>query len=202
MGMERLAARSLVLLAATAAMAIATPAVAETSRRAAMESSQYSREIAEASARHGVPARLIRAVILAESGYDHRAVSRTGARGLMQLMPETATILGVSDPFDPRQNIHAGTRHLRAMIARFRSDLPLAIAAYNSGEKAVVTYRGIPPYPETREYVARVLRYYGAPIEWDRLQGSGVHRIFEPDGTVVYTNMPARRVSAVSFLSK
>jgi hypothetical protein len=88
------------------------------------------------------------------------------------------------------------------MMARFRSDLPLAIAAYNSGEKAVAAYRGIPPYPETREYVARVLRYYGSPIEWDRFQGSGVHRIFEPDGTVVYTNMPGRRVSAVSFLQK
>ncbi len=200
--MERLSPRSLVLLAVTAAMAMATPAMAQTSRRATLESNKYSREIAEASARYAVPARLIRAVIHAESGFDPRAVSRTGAQGLMQLMPETAAILGVSDPFDPRQNIHAGTRHLRAMMARFRSDLPLAIAAYNSGEKAVATYGGIPPYPETREYVARVLRLYGAPIEWERLQGSGIHRVFEPDGTIVYTNMPVRRVSAVSFLEK
>src|SRR6058998_1044120 len=149
--MERLSPRSLVLIAVTAAMTVATPAVAETARRTVAEGHRYQREIAEASARYSVPARLIRAVIVAESGFDHRAVSRTGACGLMQLMPETAAILGVSDPFDARQNIHAGTRHLRAMMVRFRSDLPLAIAAYNAGEKAVASYGGIPPYPETRE---------------------------------------------------
>jgi soluble lytic murein transglycosylase-like protein len=196
--MERLSPRSLVLIAVTAAMTVATPAVAETARRTA-EGYRYQREIAEASARYSVPARLIRAVIVAESAFDHRAVSRTGACGLMQLMPETAALLGVSDPFDPRQNIHAGTRHLRAMMARFRSDLPLAIAAYNAGEKAVAAYGGIPPYPETREYVARVLRLYGAPIEWERFEGTGIHRVFQPDGTVVYTNIPIRRVSASSL---
>jgi len=197
--MERLSPRSLVLIAVTAAMTVATPAVAETARRTVAEGHRYQREIAEASARYSVPARLIRAVIVAESGFDHRAVSRTGACGLMQLMPETAALLGVSDPFDPRQNIHAGTRHLRAMMARFRSDLPLAIAAYNAGEKAVAVYGGIPPYPETREYVARVLRLYGAPIEWERFEGTGIHRVFQPDGTVVYTNVPIRRVSATSL---
>src|SRR5207253_9358613 len=126
----------------------------------------YSREIAEASARYGVPERLIWAVIRAESGFDHRAVSPKGARGLMQLMPETAAILGVRDSFNPRENIDAGVRHLRGLIERFRNNLHFAIAAYNAGEGAVAALGGVPPYPETREYVARVLRFYGMPIEW------------------------------------
>ena len=120
----------------------------------------YSRMIAEAAAQHAVPERLIWAVIRVESGFDHRAVSPRGARGLMQLMPETAAILGVRDAFDPRENIHAGTRHLRAMMERFPRDVRLAVAAYNAGEKAVAAFRGIPPFPETRDYVTRVMRYY------------------------------------------
>src|SRR5213594_874182 len=159
------------------------------------DSEAFSRVVADASARHGVPERLIWAVIRVESGFDHRAVSRRGARGLMQLMPETAAILGVRDSFDPRENIHAGARHLRGLMERFRYDLPLAIAAYNAGEKPVVAFRGIPPYPETREYVTRVLRFYGAPIAWE-LQGSGIQQIVERDGTVVYTNVAPRRFSA------
>jgi soluble lytic murein transglycosylase-like protein len=75
----------------------------------------------------------------------------------MQLMPATAATLGVRDPFDPRENIEGGVRHLRAMMARFRQNLPLALAAYNAGERAVIQYRGIPPYGETREYVERIL---------------------------------------------
>jgi soluble lytic murein transglycosylase len=132
-------------------------------------------------------------VIRVESGFDPRAVSRKGALGLMQLMPETAATLGVRNPFDPRQNIHGGTRHLRAMMDRFGHDLPLAVAAYNAGERPVVLYGGIPPYPETRDYVAQVLRLYGAPFE-HRLVGStgrinGYRRIVQPDGAVLYTNI-------------
>jgi len=143
-----------------------------------------------------VPERLIWAVIRVESGFDHRAVSRKGARGLMQLMPETAAILGVRDSFNPRENIHAGARHLRGLMERFRYDLPLALAAYNAGERPVTSYRGIPPYPETREYVARVLRYYGAPPTWE-LQGSGIQQLVQRDGTVVYTNVAPSRFSTV-----
>jgi hypothetical protein len=126
------------------------------------EREAYSRMIAEASAQHAVPERLIWAVIRVESGFDHRALSPKGARGLMQLMPETAAILGVRDAFDPRENIQAGTRHLRAMMERFPRDVRLAVAAYNAGEKAVVAFRGIPPFPETRDYVTRVMRFYRA----------------------------------------
>jgi soluble lytic murein transglycosylase-like protein len=173
-----------------------TPAPARASQRpASADQGVYSQEIAEAATRYAVPERLIWAVIRVESGFDHRAVSRRGARGLMQLMPETAAILGVRDSFDPRENIHAGARHLRGLMERFRYDLPLAIAAYNAGEKPVVAFRGIPPYPETREYVTRVLRLYGTPIAWE-LQGSGIQQIIERDGTVVYTNVAPRRLSA------
>jgi soluble lytic murein transglycosylase-like protein len=148
----------------------------------------YSREIAEAARRYGVSERLIWAVIRAESGFDPRAVSRRGAQGLMQLMPQTAAILGVRDCFDPRQNIDGGVRHLRAMLETFRNNLRLAIAAYNVGEKAVLAYRGVPPYPETQQYVTRVLRLYGTTVRMVELPEG--FRIVERDGTIVYTNIP------------
>jgi soluble lytic murein transglycosylase-like protein len=176
-------------------VALTRPARYETPRAPAADYGAYSQEVAEAAARYAVPERLIRAVIRAESGFDARAVSPRGALGLMQLMPETAAILGVRDPFNPRDNIHAGARHLRAMMERFRSDLPMALAAYNAGERPVASYRGVPPYPETREYVARVLRYYGAPPAWE-LEGSGIQQLVQRDGTVVYTNVAPRRDSA------
>jgi soluble lytic murein transglycosylase-like protein len=112
--------------------------------------------IERASAEHGVDARLVRAVIQVESGYRPRARSRKGAMGLMQLMPETARLYSVADPNDPATNIDAGTRHLRTLLDRF--DLAHALAAYNAGAGAVERFRGIPPFPETRSYVARVLK--------------------------------------------
>jgi len=114
--------------------------------------------IAIAAARYGVSEELIVAVIEAESEFNPRAVSRRGAQGLMQLMPETAATLGVDDPFDPRANIDGGVRHLRALLDRFDNNLPLALAAYNAGEVAVIKHRGVPPYRETRGYVSRILR--------------------------------------------
>jgi soluble lytic murein transglycosylase-like protein len=114
--------------------------------------------IKHVAARYGVPADLVAAVINAESDNNPRAVSRRGARGLMQLMPKTARTLGVADPFDPRANIDAGVRHLRALMDRFGNDLPLVLAAYNAGEVAVIKHRGVPPYRETRAYVKRILK--------------------------------------------
>src|SRR5499426_4117405 len=175
-------------------VAYAVPATREPQRPSA-DYGLYSREIAEASARYGVPERLIWAVIRVESGFDPRAVSPKGARGLMQLMPETAAILGVRDIFNPRENIHGGARHLRGMMDRFNHDLPMAIAAYNAGDRPVAAFRGIPPYPETREYVARVLRLYGAPLAWE-LQGSGIQQVVGRDGTVTYTNVAPRFATA------
>jgi hypothetical protein len=114
--------------------------------------------IEEVAARYGVSPRLVAAIVAAESEFNPRAVSPKGAQGLMQLMPETAASLDVQDSFDARENIDGGVRHLRALLDRFRGNVPLAVAAYNAGEQAVITYRGIPPYPETRRYVIRVLR--------------------------------------------
>jgi len=108
--------------------------------------------------RYGVSPDLIVAIIEAESSFNPRAVSRRGARGLMQLMPGTAATLGVGDPFDPRENIEAGVRHLRALMDQFDNNLPLALAAYNAGGQAVIVHRGNPPYRQTRQYVNRILR--------------------------------------------
>jgi len=124
------------------------------------DTSRYAAEIRDAAARYGVSERLVSAVIRVESAFNPRAVSSKGARGLMQLMPETASMLGVRNTFDPQENIDGGVRHLRGLIDRFANSLPLALAAYNAGERAVVTYQGIPPYQETRDYVARVLALF------------------------------------------
>jgi hypothetical protein len=153
----------------------------------------YTREITDASVRYGVPERLVSAVIRAESGFNPRAVSRKGAQGLMQLMPQTASVLGVRDSFDPRENIDGGVRHLRALIDRFSNNLALAVAAYNAGEKAVTSYGGrVPPYPETQEYVTKVLRFYGGAVEGGQTPPTRVYQVVSPDGTVTYTNIPPR----------
>jgi soluble lytic murein transglycosylase-like protein len=152
----------------------------------------YVREIQDASQRYGVPIRLVSAVIRAESGFNPRAVSRKGAQGLMQLMPTTASILGVRNSFDPRENIDGGVRHLRGLIDRFPNSLPLAIAAYNAGEKAVVQYGGIPPYPETQDYVTKVMHFYGGSVEGGTTPSTRIYQTVETDGTVTYTNIPPR----------
>jgi soluble lytic murein transglycosylase len=108
---------------------------------------------------HRLQPALVKAVIAAESNFDPDAVSRQGAQGLMQLMPETAAALGVADPLQPWENVRAGTRYLRLMIDRY-GDLERALAAYNAGPTVVDRYGGIPPYTETRDYVQRVLAYY------------------------------------------
>ena len=117
--------------------------------------------IKAAAKRYRLSEELITAVIAVESNFDHAAVSHKGARGLMQLMPQTSALIGVRDPHDPDENIDAGASHLRAMLDTFNNDLPLALAAYNAGEQNVIRHKGIPPYPETRRFVARVLRKMG-----------------------------------------
>jgi soluble lytic murein transglycosylase-like protein len=154
-----------------------------------VDAGAFDQDIAEAASRYAVPERLVRAIIRVESGFDHRAVSRRGARGLMQLMPETAAILGVRDCFNPRQNIDGGTRHLQAMLVTFRHDVRLAVAAYNAGEKPVRAFRGVPPYPETREYVAQVLHLYNTSTDRRPPGGGDVRRIVQADGAVLYTNV-------------
>lgn len=121
---------------------------------------QWQAMVTKHSKAHGVPAALVRAVMRVESCFDPRAVSRSGARGLMQLMPETAAHLGVRDSFDADQNIAGGARYLSLLLNRFKNDTRLAVAAYNAGPTAVDSYRGIPPYAETRSYVQRVIAEY------------------------------------------
>ncbi|MCB1035234.1 MAG: lytic transglycosylase domain-containing protein, partial [Acidobacteria bacterium] len=109
---------------------------------------------------HRLNRRLVQAVVQVESGYNPNALSNKGAMGLMQLMPETARSLSVSDPYDPEENLRGGTLYLRQMLDRF-GDLQMALAAYNAGPTAVERYQAVPPYPETRTYVRRVLTLLG-----------------------------------------
>jgi soluble lytic murein transglycosylase-like protein len=120
----------------------------------------YGDLIDRASSTHGVDARLVRAVIQVESAYQSGARSPKGAMGLMQLMPETARRYAVVNPFDPAANVEAGTRYLKSLLDRF--PLNLALAAYNAGEGAVERFGGVPPYPETRAYVGRILKLVSA----------------------------------------
>ena len=122
---------------------------------------KYSNIIKTASKAYGVEASLVHAVISAESAYNPYAISRTGAMGLMQLMPETARRYGVQNMMDPTENIHGGVRYLRDLLAMFKGRVDLAIAAYNAGENAVIRAgHRIPPYAETRHYVPKVLGFY------------------------------------------
>ncbi len=121
---------------------------------------RYDEWIHEAATLYQIPEQLVRAVIKVESDYDPRAVSVSGARGLMQLMPDTAMRLEVRDIDDPRENIFGGTRFLRILANDFNGDLELTVAAYNAGGEAVRTYRGIPPFAQTRGYVVKVTQYY------------------------------------------
>ncbi|MBU1903122.1 MAG: lytic transglycosylase domain-containing protein [Proteobacteria bacterium] len=121
---------------------------------------EYGDIIRQASIRFGVDPRFIRAIIKAESAFDHTAVSREGAQGLMQLMPGTADDMAVKNTFDPEENIFGGTRYFSLLLKRFKNDKILALAAYNAGPETVESYNGMPPFPETKAFVKRVLDYY------------------------------------------
>jgi hypothetical protein len=116
--------------------------------------------LAKAGTQHNIDVELLASVVHAESGGRTRAVSRTGAQGLMQLMPATASQLGVTDAFRPDENINGGTAYLDSLLTRYHDNLALALAAYNAGPGAVDKYHGIPPYRETRAYVARVMNEF------------------------------------------
>jgi soluble lytic murein transglycosylase-like protein len=120
--------------------------------------------LAKAGSAHNLDVDLLASLVKAESGGNARAVSRTGARGLMQLMPGTASALGVQDSFKPDENVRGGSIYLDALLTRYRENLALALAAYNAGPGAVDKYRGIPPYSETRAYVARVIHEFNRRV--------------------------------------
>ena len=123
---------------------------------------QILKLINSAASSHNVDPALVRAVVSVESGFNHRAVAPDGGRGLMQLMPKTANWLGAKDAMDPVQNLQAGTRYLKFLLEKFNNRLELAIAAYNAGPGVVAEYNDIPPYPQTRQYVRKVMALYRA----------------------------------------
>jgi len=150
-----------VVVASAVVAAAATPAEASRQPEQAQARSGDLRELVHRlSTDEGIDPKLVDSVVRVESGYNPSAVSHKGALGLMQLMPDTARRLDVDDPLDPEQNVRGGVRELDRLIERFSGNLQLALAAYNAGEGAVERHRGIPPFQETRDYVARVMSLY------------------------------------------
>jgi len=140
--------------------AVSEPAPVKLQLSAVKVKTGYHAIIQQAGQRHGVEAAMIKAIIMAESSYDPRAVSNRGAAGLMQLMPTTADSMGVKDRFDPAHNINGGVRYFKKLLGRFEGDTRLALAAYNAGARKVRQHNGIPPYKTTHSYIAKVFQYY------------------------------------------
>jgi len=147
-----------------------TPKLESQKTNSTLSSLEMNELVANAGQRHRLDLDLLASVIHAESGGKVHAVSRTGARGLMQLMPSTATELGVTDSFAPDQNLQGGSAYLDQLLSRYHENLALALAAYNAGPAAVDRYHGIPPYRETRSYVAHVIR------EFNRRKHAALHQ--------------------------
>jgi soluble lytic murein transglycosylase-like protein len=116
--------------------------------------------VIQTASRHHVDPALVKAIIMAESGYNARAISKKGAKGLMQLMPATAQALGVEDIFNPKQNISGGVRYFKKLVTQFDGDVELALAAYNAGSRNVRHFQGIPPFKATQSYIKKVFKYY------------------------------------------
>ena len=145
----------------------------------------YDQIIQMKSIKYDIEPSIIKALISAESDWDVNAVSRKGAMGLMQLMPSTAEDMQIQNPFDPEQNIEAGTKYLRLLLNRFSGDLELAVAAYNAGPSTVEKYGGIPSFPETRKFVKNVISDHNNK---SNSRPSRIYKFTYDDGTVVYTN--------------
>jgi hypothetical protein len=160
----------------------------------ALDNADLRRLVEKISRDHGIDPKLVDALVRVESSYNPNAVSRRGAMGLMQLMPDTAKRLGVDDPFDPEKNIRGGVKEFSRLVNQYSGNLQLALAAYNAGEGAVARYRGVPPYKETRGYVSRILTLYtGKPY---RLAGSyrpaiPVQMVRDRGGSTLITNVTA-----------
>jgi soluble lytic murein transglycosylase-like protein len=148
--------------------------------------------VREAAERHRVDPALVRAVIETESNWNPGAMSRKGAMGLMQLIPTTAIRFGVNDAFNPKQNVDAGVRYLKALLERYNGNLDLALAAYNAGEGAVDRAHGVPAYRETRSYVQKVQNAYYRPgsgrLEDAYVRANTIHRDIDANGRVIFSN--------------
>ncbi len=153
----------------------------DTSRRT------YDPVIRKVAKKHGIEPELIHAIIRAESNYESTAVSPKGAIGLMQLMPATGKAYGVNDFVDPEENIEGGTKYLKDLIKLYQGKTSLVLAAYNAGQEAVKRYKGIPPYPETRNYIKRIQSgYKNANIRTRTI----IYKYYDVDGKLVLTNDP------------
>ena len=161
---------------------------------AARSGEAFRHLIRQAAERYALAPELVESVIRVESNFEPRAVSPKGARGLMQLMPATAKLLGVQDMFDVGQNIEGGVRHLRGLLDRYSGNVALALAAYNAGAAAVARHGGIPPFAETQAYVARILQLVGHVDALASTAGD-LHRYQASDGAIVYSNVPVTRLS-------
>ena len=155
----------------------------------------FADTIQVAAERYQVDRRLVEAVILVESAGNPSAVSRKGAQGLMQLMPQRAAALGVQDAFNPVENVNGGVRHLSDLLRSFGGNVTLALAAYNAGEGAVRSHQGIPPFPETQDYVRRVRALYEGSATLGAAQAvlatpQQIYRRVGEDGIVTFTNVP------------
>jgi soluble lytic murein transglycosylase-like protein len=170
----------------------------------------YAPYVREAASKYEVEPELIRAVIKAESNGNHRAVSPKGAMGLMQLMPQTANDMNVSNPFNPEENIEGGTRYLRYLLEKFNGDITLALAAYNAGPQTVEKYGNVPPISETIQYVKKVFAFYKGrhnatlrdgrePATKNFKVPTVVYKIVLEDGTVLFTNSSLARTGKVRF---
>lgn len=162
---------------------------------AALTQADLSEMLSQAGQRHNLDVDLLASVVQAESGGNPRAVSRAGARGLMQLMPDTAASLGVQNSFQPRQNVSGGSAYLDELLTRYNNNLALALAAYNAGRDAVDRYHGIPPYPETRTYVARVIHEFNRRV---LARHGGIVREAAQRSASASSPMPQKLHSAVS----
>ena len=175
----------------------AAPSTATRSRETLSSSnnpSEYVDIITAACNRHGVDPSLVHAIVKVESDFNPYALSSKGAMGLMQLMPQTAVEMKVGNSFNPHDNIDGGVKYLRYLIDRYEGNLSLALAAYNSGETAVKKWGTIPPYPETQNYVQRIMRIYGG-YENVRRPRYTIYMVHGEDGALMLTDDPSKNKS-------
>ncbi len=172
-------------------------------------SRDYSTYVQQAAAKYEIEPELIHAVIKTESNGNHRAVSRKGAMGLMQLMPSTAYDMNVVNPFNPEENIEGGTKYLKQLLEKFNGDLTLALAAYNAGPKTVEKYRNVPPISETKQYVKKIISLfkgkdgyvYSDQSKQDLpvVEPVRIYKVVLDDGTVLFTNSSLSKKGKVRF---
>ena len=172
-----------------------TPARTSAPSRTPISSSKFPSDyldiINTACGRHGVDPALVHAIVKVESDFNPYALSRKGAMGLMQLMPETAVVMNVGNSFNPNENIDGGVKYLRRLIDRYEGNLPLALAAYNSGETAVKKWGTIPPYPETQNYVQRIMKLYNGNELAFRPRCT-IYMYYGEDGALMLTDDPSK----------